>query len=1323
MNKKKVSKIIAYVLLAAVLIMTAGLVLTFTRGGTTSFKTFYAEHNGKKLFGDEQLSLPGGEEQRFDVKYTFDAFVEEEEKGYSVSIITCGTEDNQFTYTVNGQPFGFDENTEVDVSEYFNLKKEEDHFTMELPADFSMASVLGYIHGGKAIEVAKSVDISAGWYFALKIQSYNEESTIILPFRQAPEEFEIDFNLKGVKADRKNPKVALGGYNETKLNFTFEEGFGPEGLYVLAEKCGSFNYEVEDGKLIVIITDPGPGVEVTVTAIQQSYKLIADELVGVEPVKNNPDTIGLGKSVLLTFKLKEGYELEAYDALGGTIRLEEHDDNTITFKLSYEPGEYGDIHYCIYAAPGDGASFPVEVVYTTGALTPSTMNPQKVPVDGKVQLLFTINPGYVVGRVVSSGAEVDYTYTDQTLSISVANPTADVTIGVETRPGYDITINTTGVIVNASSDTRLVDGSNAILYFTAMKDYILPETVTVLNASYEWDQSTGELELREPTGPVTVIVNAAEIVPNSYAITTSYTTGHFIADESNAPSIEEGATVYLKFTISPDVDFGTVTATGATVTHSVSGQELTVIVRNPTGPVNISITSRPMYNITVNLTNVSAVSGNSTSIIDGLSATLYFNANAGYSLPESVTVTNADYTWTQSSGKLVLREPTGPVTVTVVGAEIVPESYAISVSYDTLHLSPYYSNPSSIQEGDTVTLKFTISANVEIGSVNGNGAVVTHSVSGQLLTVTLKKPTGTVSVTISSRYQYKITTDLTYVSAVSGNPTTVADGSYATLYFTARSGYSLPASVTVTNAGHQWDQSTGKLVIREPSGPVTVKITGVEFVPNRYSIDTSYTAGHFVAASTNPTSIQEGSSVQLKFTISGNADFGTVTATGATVSHTVSGQTLTVTLNNPTGPVTVTITSRSMYSITTNLSNVSAVSGNASSIIDGLSATLYFNANSGYRLPESVTVTNADYTWTQSSGRLVLREPTGPVTVSMVGVEIVPESYTISPSYNMYHMTSYSTNPSSIQEGATITLRYTIHSNVEIGEVSGTGAIISHSVSGQALVVTVKNPTGPVTVTITSRSVYSITTNLSDVSGNGSNPTTITDGLSATLYFTANSGYRLPATVTVTNAQHQWDQTTGRLIIREANGPVTVTVTGVSNDRPTYSITTNLGHVTANAGNDTTLSDSSNAILYFTAVEGYLLPESVTVTGADHEWDRSTGKLELREPTGPVTVTVIGVEDPNVRPAFDIQVTMLGVNASASNPTVIYDNSSATLYFTAKPNYYLPSSVTVSGAQYQWDHTTGKLVLQNPTGKVTIEILGGATSGPVPYVVDEEMDK
>lgn len=1319
MNKKKVSKIIVYVLLAAVLIMTAGLVLTFTRGGTTSFKTFYAEHNGKKLFGDEQLSLVPEEELRFDVKYTFDALVEDEEKDYSVSIITRGTKDNQFTYTVNGQPYGFDEKTEVDVSEYFNLKKEEDHFTMELPKDFSMTSVLSRVHEGNILKVAESVDVSADWYFAIKIQSYNEENTIILPFRQAPEEFDIDFSLKGVKADRKNPKVALGGYNETELRFSFEDGFGPERLYVLVERCGSFDYTVDDGKLIVTITDPGPGVKVTVTAIQQTYKLVADELVGVEPAKNNPDTIELGKSVLLTFQLKEGYELSTYDALGGTIRLEKQDGNTLIFKLSYEPEDYGDIYYCIYATPGDGASFPLEVAYTTGALTPSPANPQKVPVNGNVQLTFTVNPGYVVGRLVVTGADYDYAQANQSLTIFVSNPTANVVIGIETRPAYEITTNTTGVIENASNPTNLVDGSNAILYFSPMTGYVLPETVTVKNASYQWDQSTGKLELRDPAGPITVTVVAVKGEAQSYAITTSYNAGHITPYFSNVPSIQEGTTVHLQFTITTGVNVGSVNATGATVSHSISGQLLTVTLENPTGPVTVTIDSRPFYKITTNLSRVSADSSNPSTITDGTAATLYFTARSGYSLPDTVTVTNAEYQWTQATGRLVLRDPIGPVTITITGVEILPEVYEIQTIYTPSHFVADASNPATIEQGTTAQLKFTIASDVDFGTVTATGATVSHSVSGQLLTVTLKNPTGPVKVTMTSRPVFSINTVLSNVTAASNNPGTIIDGFSATLYFTANDGYSLPDTITVTNAGYQWTKSTGKLVLRDPTGPITVTVKGVEILPEVYDIQTIYTPSHFVADASNPTTIEEGTTVQLKFTIADHVDFGTVSATGAAVSHSVSGQVLTVTLNNPVGPVTVTMTSRPTYDITVNLSHVSAASSNADKIIDGLSATLYFTADSGYSLPATVTVTNARYEWNQSTGKLLLRDPTGPVTVSIVGAEIVANAYPITVSYNSKHMTAYSTNVTMLEEGATAAMRFTILANVDFGTVTATGATVSHSVSGQLLTVTLKNPTGPVTVTITSRPMYKIATNLSYVSAVSGNPTTITDGTAVTLYFTARTGYNLPASVDVTNAGHTWDQATGKLVLRDPTGPVTVTVVGVSNSRPTYAITTNLTNVTANAGNDTTLTDSSNAILYFTAKTGYLLPDTVSVDGARYEWNQATGKLELRDPTGPITVTVVGIQDPNARPAFDIQVTMIGVLADVSNPTVIYDNSSATLYFTASNGYYLPATVTVSGAGYQWDQTAGKLVLRDPTGPVTVEVLGVPDSGYIPF---EEID-
>ncbi len=74
------------------------------------------------------------------------------------------------------------------------------------------------------------------------------------------------------------------------------------------------------------------------------------------------------------------------------------------------------------------------------------------------------------------------------------------------------------------------------------------------------------------------------------------------------------------------------------------------------------------YKITYKLTNVSG--NNVTSITNNETKTLTFTANTGYSLPESVTVTGAAYTWNKEAGTLILSKVTGNVTVTINGKEL-----------------------------------------------------------------------------------------------------------------------------------------------------------------------------------------------------------------------------------------------------------------------------------------------------------------------------------------------------------------------------------------------------------------------------------------------------------------------------------------------------------------------------------------------------------------------------------------------------------------------------------------------------------------------------
>lgn len=153
--------------------------------------------------------------------------------------------------------------------------------------------------------------------------------------------------------------------------------------------------------------------------------------------------------------------------------------------------------------------------------------------------------------------------------------------------------------------------------------------------------------------------------------------------------------------------------------------------------------------------------------------------------------------------------------------------------------------------------------------------------------------------------------------------------------------------------------------------------------------------------------------------------------------------------------------------------------------------------------------------------------------------------------------------------------------------------------------------------------VYNITTNLTGVTANASNPTTVSTLASSTLTFTANTGYNLPDNVTVTGAEFTWTKSSGTLVLSNPTGAVSVTVAGVAISR---TITATLTNVTAASGNATTIATGETKTLTYTAADGYVLPDTVTVTGATGVWNKDAGTLTLSNPTGDVAFTIAGVE-------------------------------------------------------------------------------------------------
>lgn len=96
------------------------------------------------------------------------------------------------------------------------------------------------------------------------------------------------------------------------------------------------------------------------------------------------------------------------------------------------------------------------------------------------------------------------------------------------------------------------------------------------------------------------------------------------------------------------------------------------------------------HTITPTLTNVTAASGNATTIAVGETKVLTYTAADGYALPDTVTVTGATGVWNKDAGTLTLSNPTADVTFTIAGVEAAPsvQKYGTATALSEARLNP-----------------------------------------------------------------------------------------------------------------------------------------------------------------------------------------------------------------------------------------------------------------------------------------------------------------------------------------------------------------------------------------------------------------------------------------------------------------------------------------------------------------------------------------------------------------------------------------------------------------------------------------------------------
>jgi hypothetical protein len=75
-----------------------------------------------------------------------------------------------------------------------------------------------------------------------------------------------------------------------------------------------------------------------------------------------------------------------------------------------------------------------------------------------------------------------------------------------------------------------------------------------------------------------------------------------------------------------------------------------------------------------------------------------------------------------------------------------------------------------------------------------------------------------------------------------------------------------------------------------------------------------------------------------------------------------------------------------------------------------------------------------------------------------------------------------------------------------------------------------------------------------------------------------------------------------------------------------YAITTNLTNCIGASGNAKVIEENGTVTLTFTANDGNVLPENVTVSGAGYIWNATTGTLVLSNPTADVVITIVATK-------------------------------------------------------------------------------------------------
>lgn len=172
---KTVGKVIACILVLLVIAGIAGVIVRFTDGFTSEFKTFYVTVEGKDV-----LTNAGGyrvtpdKPLHVDVKYAFGSAGDG--SGYTVKVIPHAVEGKDFDFALNGEVYAFQ--AEDDLTAGFEIERKETSFTITPKG--GVTEVLRAVYPNHTVSDCRGKGYAD--MYALIVTSYNGKEYVTLYF-------------------------------------------------------------------------------------------------------------------------------------------------------------------------------------------------------------------------------------------------------------------------------------------------------------------------------------------------------------------------------------------------------------------------------------------------------------------------------------------------------------------------------------------------------------------------------------------------------------------------------------------------------------------------------------------------------------------------------------------------------------------------------------------------------------------------------------------------------------------------------------------------------------------------------------------------------------------------------------------------------------------------------------------------------------------------------------------------------------------------------------------------------------------------------------